>query len=429
MKRWQVSLSLQLAVLALMMCASTAEAASGFVTGNIKLWNRNGNWCDPALQNCTGARYLRAQYDVAVPLIGAIVELWQGSTPIGFGSSDLDGNFTLAWSSSTLTNTRLRFFAQHAGGRFVIGDTTGNRMTSNSLAFTLVSGTTAGSPQNLGNAVAGTSGNPHWWLNVFWAAERQFRETINLVGALQVSYTGIEIRGIDDPIPGFLGSCPTSCARGSQKRIQIDSLPSALSPQSRIMHESGHVASYLLNPRMIPDANAYCYDGNCDWSRTSPEWGNVAFEEALALHFADVTLWLPSSVAPTSCASQFRCAVNSNNNIEETHWAVNPSTCNWGDEEERWAISVERMLWDVYDSVAEVAEENVSEGTGHFWRLFANVTQYPAGIDDHEIDEIWKNSARTVIDDYDGRNAEDYEFWYANYVDIHDVRAMNCNAK
>ena len=57
------------------------------------------------------------------------------------------------------------------------------------------------------------------------------------------------------------------------------------------------------------------------------------------------------------------------------------------------------------------------------------MSQYPADIDDHDIDEVWQNPARTVIDDYDGRNAEDYAFWYANYVNIHDLRAINCNAK
>jgi hypothetical protein len=38
------------------------------------------------------------------------------------------------------------------------------------------------------------------------------------------------------------------------------------------------------------------------------------------------------------------------------------------------------------------------------------------------------NAARTVIDDYDGRNGEDYEWWYSNYVDIQIQRAINCNA-
>jgi hypothetical protein len=215
------------------------------------------------------------------------------------------------------------------------------------------------------------------------------------------------------------------------KKVQLDSLASALSPQGRIMHESGHVASHLLKPKTAPSGDsAYCYTGAapCGWTRWTPEFGHAAFEEAYALFFADVTLWLPSSVAPTSCTSQNRCLVNSDFNIEETHWAVNPSTCDWTNEEERWPISVERMLWDVYDSVAEVGAENVSEGAGNFWRLFANMTQYSAGINDHQIDEIWQNSARTVIDDYNGRNAEDYEFWYANYVDIQNQRDINCNA-
>jgi hypothetical protein len=86
------------------------------------------------------------------------------------------------------------------------------------------------------------------------------------------------------------------------------------------------------------------------------------------------------------------------------------------------------MLWDVYDTVADAPYETVGEGAGNFWRLFANMAQYQAGINNHQIDEPWQNAARTVIDTRDGRSSEDYEFWYANYIAIDDMRDTNCGA-
>lgn len=424
--------------------AATASAASGFISGRMRTWNQNGNYCDAGVQTCTGARYRVADYDVPQVLRNAVVEVWQGSGAIGVGQTDINGDYVVPWSSSSLTNVWVRVFAQHANGAFVINNTTGLRMNNNTPTFTVINGTTAGSPQAIGTFTGGTSASPNWWGNLYWAAEREYRTSINLVGALQTTYNNVEIRGIQQNIPAFLGNCPTSCAVGPQKRIQIDSLVSALSPQARMMHEAGHIASYLLNPYTAMGNTKYCWDQlgattptppatSCTWSMNTPEWAAASFEEAFATFFGDVVLWQVNATVPTSCLSNINCAVNANTRIEQTNWAVNPNTCSVtaANPESRWPLSAERMLWDVYDTVADAPYDTLGEGAGNFWRLFANMTQYGVGINDHDIDEPWQDAARTIIDDRDGRRAADYIWWYANYVSypvLLDTQASNCGA-
>lgn len=424
--------------------ASSAEAASGFVRGNFKTWNRNGNFCDSTLQACAGSRYPKAgNFDVAVPFMNGRVEVWQGNDRIGFGTSDANGDFTVSWSSDTLTNARVRWMSEHGNGRFVINDTNGLRMNNNSGTFTLTNATTAGSPQPVGSWVGGTSANPDWWMNLYWAAERQFRQTINLVGALQGPYTGVEIRGIDSgaALSGFItadGVCDTSCASGSLKRVQIDSLNSALSPQARMLHEAGHVASYLLKP-FVSGSN-YCWtqagatappagQPACTWGRLSAEWAAASFEEAFATFFGDVTFWSATATDPTTCNSSARCAVNAANRIEETHYAGATNNCSTAaaNPENRWPMSTLRTLWDAYDVQNDATNETFQEGAGNFWRLFANMTQFPNGVGNNQIDEPWLSTAYTTIDNYDGRSIRDYTAWYANWLDIDDAADVNCD--
>jgi hypothetical protein len=163
--------------------------------------------------------------------------------------------------------------------------------------------------------------------------EYQWEFTFANIGALVTNYTNVEIRGVATSIPGFLGTCAFSCSDGSQKKIQIDSTGSVFSPQSRILHESGHVVNYLMKPYHLGFFN-YCYPNTvapdgvggatpCQWSGPSTndaEWADVAFEEGYATFSADNSLWAPNSVNPTSCISQVACADNSNTDIEQSDY-------------------------------------------------------------------------------------------------------------
>ena len=151
---WPASLVL---TLSLFLVTAGAQAATGVISGNYKFHNLNGNYCDPGVQNCTGATYLKSTFDTLQPLKNARVELWQGNGAIGQGTTDSTGNFKVSWTSSNLNDAWIRFFAQHKDNRFVIGDTDGLRMNVNSSTITLQSGTTSANPQPVGNWTSGSS--------------------------------------------------------------------------------------------------------------------------------------------------------------------------------------------------------------------------------------------------------------------------------
>jgi hypothetical protein len=428
---------------AILSLTGSALAATGVVSGNFKIWNKNGSFCDSALQDCTGAAYSKSQFDNIQPYRNGRVEVWRGSTVIGQGQSDGSGNFSVTWTSGSLTNAFVRFFAQDKDNHFFIADTNGLRMNTNTPTFTLTAGTTAGSPQNVGSyADAGSSAAATWYNNLYWGAALEWTNAFSLSGALAASYNGVEVRGVAATMNNFLGSCPTSCATGVSKRVQIDSVGSAFSPQGRIMHESGHVANYLLKPyHGTPGTNAYCWDTadstspvppatSCSWSRNSPEWGVAAFEEALATFSADNTLWYPNAVDPTSCTTQGRCSNTSTNRIEETHYAYDTNSCDVTDAtpESRWPISGQRLLWDIYDDHDDADGDTVAEGAGAFWHMYANMTTYATGVADHAIDEPWSSTSYTTVTKWDGRGMSDYAVHYGtNYTSVGTLSVDNCS--
>jgi hypothetical protein len=213
-----------LALLGMVVAESEAFAFTGYVSGNYSIWNKNGNFCDSAAQDCTGSYYPKASSDTWQPFLNAHAEVWQGANVIGQGSTDGAGHFVMSWTSSDLTTQAyVRWFTQQKDGRFTVENTAGQRVNNGSGTFTLVNGTTSGSPQNVGSWFSGSSANPDPSTNVYWALELEWRTTFNLVGALQTAFTNVEVRGFADNQPSFLGTCTTSCAQGSTKRIQFDS--------------------------------------------------------------------------------------------------------------------------------------------------------------------------------------------------------------
>jgi hypothetical protein len=266
-------------------------------------------------------------------------------------------------------------------------------------------------------------------------AEIQWRTSLGLVGTLINSYTGIEIRGYANSIPGFLNTCNTSCANGT--KIQLDS-SAMFQVQGRIMHESGHVASGLLDSHL--NGGNYCWPSTvsstgsfCNWSLGTPEWAAASFEEAFATFTADSTLWSPDAVEPTSCLSQGRCdhAVDGNL-IELTHYPYSTNNCslNVNDPEARWPISTMRYLWDIYDNHNDADGDTIAEGWSNYWRMYGNLTNYPSGTSPGQKDEPW-NSTYTAIDDYDGRGAILYQSHYDIQYGISTslLRTSNCSPK
>ena len=446
MTRFNMNAKVLLASIVVLLSLSlgrVANGATGVVSGSFALWNKNGNYCDPGVHDCTGTSYPKTDFDKQVPFKDARVEVWQGTKAIGIGSSNASGNFTVSWTSSVLTNAWVRIFAQNKDNRWFIGDTAGLRQNTNTPTFTLTAGTTSANPQPVGSYVDATSntGAP-WYDNVYWAAWLQWNNSFAYVGSLVTNYTNIEVRGVASAIPSFLGTCKSSCADGSSKRLQLDSTVSAFSPQGRILHESGHIVQYLMKP-FHGDALNYCWDQNgstspvppattCPWStgEKAPEWAYAAFLEGYATFIGDTTLWWPNAVEPTSCLSQFTCPVTDDTRIEKSDFPYSKFMCDTSaaTPEIRWPMSTMRTLWDIYDDHNDADGDTVVEGWGNYSRFFTNLQNYPAGVADHQLDEPWSNTSYNVIDDSDGKGCYDYVYWYTlSYLNVDILWNDNCS--
>jgi hypothetical protein len=441
-----------LTVIGTLLVARQASAAySGYVSGQFWLWNLNGNYCDPSTagrtDNCAYTYYPKSDFDTWQVMRNAHIELWQGSNVIGQGSTDLSGNYTMSWSSSDIsTQAYVRFFSQDKDNRFYINDTNGLRMNYGSGTFTLTNGTTIGQPQNIGSLGGGSHANPGWWVNVYWAEELEYRTTFALVNTFVTNWTGIEIRGLANNQAGFLGNCPTSCAVGSSKRIQLDA-NAGFSPQGRILHESGHVADYIeKNYHGTSAQGSYCWPNTaapdgvgggtpCGWSLgADAEWGSAAFEEGLATFSADNTLWPPGQLQPTSCLSSVDCPINGSTNIEQTDYPYATNNCSTvaANPESRWALTVMRYLWDLYDNNNDADGETISTGNGAFSDMYDTLGDYPTGVGYEAIDDPWSDTTYTTVTNFDGRGAISYAQHFYNrntttYSNAFLVKTDNCS--
>lgn len=199
----------------------------------------------------------------------------------------------------------------------------------------------------------------------------------------------------------------------------------AYAPQARVMHEMGHIAVHKANP--FKSIKNFCYPNQrCDqpsWYPSNPEWRADAFNEGIASFIASVALYRPEAVAPHNCVGIFQSAcINEDNNLERS----NGASCAL--DEDRWPLSTERFLWDIYDDVREDYVVAADYDRRPFHEFFDRLADYPDGLADHNDDEPWGDSARTVVDNYDGRSGEDMKYWFdVNGFNPFNQRALNCN--
>lgn len=183
------------------------------------MYNNYGNFC-PTAADCTGSLYPQSMFATWQPISNARVRIYDDAgAQIGSNVTDVDGNFVVQWTRSTRpTQFRVRVFSQHSEGRFWIAQSNGQLYNVFTSLITTATSSSAGSPQNIGTKSAGSSASPSAHFNVYWAAERQWRETYALVGVLINNFTNVEARGFVDDLPDFLGNAPTSVADGATKR-------------------------------------------------------------------------------------------------------------------------------------------------------------------------------------------------------------------
>jgi hypothetical protein len=395
--------------------AGAAQAYSGYVSGTWQTWLKNGNYCDPSAQNCQGAMYLVEEFDSRQPIRNAYVEVVQGSnyTVIGQGSTDDGGNFDIYWSSSDIrTRARVRIFPRQAEGRIEVRDKSGRTLNNVTALQVLQDGTTYSAPQDIGAWYTGSSSSPRWYFNVYWAAEMQWRLSFAYVGTLQNLFTGVQIQGLT-------GDATRAHEEG--KLIYIGTSDDALAPQSRIMHEMGHIASSLMGPRH--KVHNYDYPYNvcdrvvCDgaWYQYTPEWRGTSFEEAFATMTGDTTLWWPDAVQPTSGHSSGPCDPG---DPAQQLWPMSyPYDTNYcGADEGRWPLSAMRYFWHLYDESNDGDGDTLQEGWNCYSCLYDNLLNYPPGVGDHQLDEPWTDTTYSVVKPggYDEMNTADYNWHYAN---------------
>jgi hypothetical protein len=428
------------AVFALAAEGAAQADVTGYVSGKINLWNNNGNYC-PVQGTCTGSRFPESQRGNQ-PFSNAAINLYDAANNfIGEGNSATDGTFLVSWTAKTRpTQIRMRFYAYHRDGRFYFTDTAGGLYNWFTGLINTVANTTPTNPQPIGTTWSGgSSGSPNPYANAYWAAEKLWRTVFNLVGVLQTNFTQVEIRGFADNIPGFRGECTSSCASGPDKQVQLDAA-AGFKPQARVMHEMGHIATYVTHPwertnnYNFPDTVA----GGGGWSRNEAEWGVSGFEEAFATHYGSIAFWGANATAPTTCNSTQSCYTVvvgppasatplANTNIEATSFPFATNNCVGGDmPESRWPLSHMRYFWDVFDSNNDATADTYSANAGDFWRHLHNLAWYPEGTGANDIDEPW-NSDYSAVTNRDGRGSSSYRANYnTNVVNTSGIRTANC---
>jgi hypothetical protein len=400
---------------------SPPPPSSGTVSGGVAFFQNQGNFC-PASRTCTGATYVESQYHTNMPIGETKVFIQRASDnlTIGQGVTDSSGRFTISWTNLVTTgNITANFIwvGEHKDGRFAVRTSSGGQWVFWTPNFTL----NAGGNTEIGTWTWGSSGAPNSLANVYDGAFHMWSFGLSQSNRMNAFFTGVSIYAFDDV-------CPTSCANGPNNRITLDT-GAAYSPQGRIMHEMGHIASYKGSRDQ-----SFTQTGNCafysypsmtcvtgsGWNLTSPEWEAAAFEEGVATHLGDVCLYRAFATDPHTCLSDTACGTGSFN--IETSLGTTCAT-----DQNRWPLNHVRYHWDNYDSTSDYTGEDLSRG---MWEVVDTLNAFPVGIDNRDKDEPFAvQNGSIVIDDLDGRSPIDFrENWISFGTNSSTQLANNCGS-
>lgn len=406
-----------------LLTSSQGFAANGFVSGKLQFWQKQGNYC-PSTRDCTHANYPASQFDDWQAVREVQVEIVDAATDIvyGVGTTDLAGNFKVGWITPPLITPRVRVVwrSRHKDTRFEIRQANSTALYSFSTAdFPLTSGTTSGAPQVLSPMRWGNSTLPNAVINLYDGAHRTWHYAFKYSGLMESRFTNVKVIAFDS------SDCPTSCADGDAKTVIIDSTGSAFQPQGRIMHELGHIASYLAQPVLY--TLAYDYPDECvdcgSWNLDAAEWSSAGFEEAIATFLGDVAMHWFQAPHPSTCLSSSACSDLSSSNTETS---LGPSA-NCTTQQRRSVRQRLRFLWDVYDDVEDPGYNDTLQVS--YSKFFTALDNYGTGFENHEGNEPWSMFG-ALVDNYDGRAPSDF-VWNlddAEGIDSTVQRSNNCNA-
>jgi len=396
--------------------------SNGTVSGHVAFFQNQGNFCPSSpTRSCTGATYVQSQYHTDMPIAETKVYIRRGDgVVIGAGVTDSSGNFTISWNNPSTTGDITANFiwvGEHKDGRFAVRTSSGGQWTFWTPNFTL----NAGVNTNIGTWTWGNSSAPNSLANVYDGAFHMWSFGLSQSNRMNAFFTGLSIYAFDN-------TCPTSCASGPDNRITLDN-NAAYQPQARIMHEMGHIASYKgsrdQNRRQTGDCEFYSYPStSCvsgsGWSLTSKEWEGAAFEEAVATHLGDVSLYRAFATEPHTCLSSAECSTGSFN-IE-----TSPGT-SCGTDQNRVPLNHIRYHWDNYDSVSDYTGENLSRG---MWEVVDTLNAFNNGNGNRQKDEPFDTFLGIPFtDDLDGRSPIDFrENWIVWGTDSSTQLSNNCGS-
>ncbi len=408
---------------------------TGVVRGRFLFYNYQGSFCpNTGLRDCTGAKYPQSEFSVALPVRHAKVFLRKpdNGSIIAQGITDANGYFTFGWmvfGEVTALQANLSWESQHKDGRFYVRSENGGQWFFPAGQVTLSPNTTESSPQNLGVFQWGSSAaNANQIANVYDGAWRTW-QAFSASNRMNAYFLNVDIRAFDNS-----GVCPTSCAAGWNNRILLDP-NSAFAPQARIMHEMGHIASYVSSrDQSFKPGGDYCFPSTgtgCTWNLSTPEWSAANFEEGLATFFADTTLYGANATEPHTCYASAAACANGTFNVETSTGLASACASN----ESRWPLTVARYLWDSYDLNQDYPGETLSR---NLYEFFDTVHAFDNGAANNQKNEPWDqhtvcNGTQCVITyvnivDRDGRSANDFRVNWAKWGTNSDtVFNNNCS--
>lgn len=405
-----------------------AQWTSGQVTGQLRFWNRLGNYCDPVYScfgGCSGAFYVASQYNTSQPIPHTKVYVRApDDSIIGMGQTDVAGNFTVSWNDPRgPASLYVTWHAEERHGRFTVRPQSGGTffMWSNSLPRDL-DGTT-----EFGTLTWGSSGSPHEVANIYVAAWREWWEGLWWSDRMYNTFTNVSI------YVGTTHECVTSgCASGPNRWVKLAPSHYAM-PQARVMHEMGHVASWLSHDSSgvgyLPMAE-YCYPttgSGCSWAADTAEWRQPAEEEGRANWFADIGLWSRSRQVVSNCLSNLACACNYR--VDLSDGPITGPHC--PDNEDRDPLTIERIFWDAFDTTVDCTGgfcDNTALSINNMTNIWAS---YPPGTCSGCVNEGWScTSLGCSIVNRDARTM--WDFAYRTTVLISDTNiyqtvSLNCH--
>jgi len=407
--------------------ASTVFAWDGYISGRLMFYNNQGHYC-PSTRDCTGAKYVEADFNKYLPVSHARVYVYQKGTEIaiGQGVSDINGYFKVQWNDfNDYREVYIRWNPIHKDGRFSIQTPSGNQWNFNTKSFVPIIQTTNSSPQQIGTRYWGSSSAPNPITNLYNGAWRMWNYALSSSARMNAHFNDLEIRAFGSGCNNESGG---ACAMGGLNRVSITNSFSAYGLNT-ILHEMGHIASYRANRnqnrKFSSDYNWPNTGDGGDWVFNGPEWAGTQFEEGLATFYGARAIYWQNAIEPYTCSNSLTlpCPDDLFNIADYSGPYIGPSSCI--PYESRFPITVVRYLRRLYDNNKDINQP--------FYEFFDTINDFPGGIGNGDKDEAFCDGYWPWEPDYicdrNGRSTRDFRrhFEARTGIDTTTDWYLNCS--